>query len=88
MRSVSFSADFRMKLPPVDVVLVGTDTIADRGDSGMDVSERWGLLHGHPWGHRSGHQWGLFMATDREQFSLEAGCQGGPRRSRDFAHLE
>src|SRR2546429_4640152 len=27
------SADFRMELPSVGVVLVGTDTMADRGDS-------------------------------------------------------
>ncbi len=37
---MSSSADFRMKLPPVGVVLVGTDTMADRGDSGWVVSER------------------------------------------------
>jgi hypothetical protein len=56
---MSSSADFRMKLPPVGVVLVGTDTMADRGYSGWMVSGRWGLLHGHQWGVPNGHQWGL-----------------------------
>ena len=66
--SISSSADFKMELPPVGVVRVGTNTMADRRGSDGNGSTRGGSFYtatsGKPVLATSGK---FFMATDTQR---------------------